>query len=64
MTLVFPDVAVAPAFVHAAPMRAAPDAAFGDDVVDFDAAAHEAQSIPEVLSASPGLSACVPSPRD
>jgi hypothetical protein len=60
--LVFPDIAVAPAFEQEAPMRIVLDVVVGAVVVDDDVERQEAQSIPATLRASPGLSACVPSP--
>jgi hypothetical protein len=56
-TLVFPAVAVAPAFVHEPPTRTAPDVDATAVVVVFDEVPHVAQLMPAVFSASPGLSA-------
>jgi len=68
-------VAVTPAFEQAPPIRGAPVATVVEvdvvatvvevDVVAADeAGVQAAQEIPETLSATPGLSACVPSPID
>ena len=63
-TFVFPEVEVAPALGQVAPIWTLLDDAPEATVVAVDAVEHDAHSTPGTLSASPGLSACVPGPRD
>lgn len=66
-TFVLPAVEVAPTLGHDAPMRMILAVTFGAEVVgvgvEVDVDEQAVQSIPTAFRASPGLSACVPSPN-